>query len=74
MSNSMAGKHYGMLRTMRCIGYVRNKYTQQIWECKCECGRTCVKTDAELKRGSFKHPHEYLNCGADIHRREVRVW
>jgi len=61
---SMSGKHYGMLRAINVVCHTRiNGWTQQIWECRCECGRTCTKSESELK-----HTHKMLNCGSGVHR------
>ena len=52
----LAGKHLGMLTVEKFAGY--DEHNNRLWECRCECGNTCVRAEQTLK--NKKHIH---SCG-----------
>ena len=46
---NIIGEKYGRLTVIKYIG--NNKYNRSIWECKCDCGKTCNADKNVLQQG-----------------------
>ena len=60
------GKRYGNLTVLRQIGYRlnrKNTKTKILWECLCDCGKTCVKEGTSLRLGRVDR---CLTCSKSI--------
>lgn len=51
-SIDLTGQHFGRLTVLRRAG--RNSSGNSKWECRCECGKTIVVVDSNLKRGTTR--------------------
>lgn len=55
----ITGLRSGKLEAIRCVG--RTAWKDQLWECRCDCGKTCIKRRGNLVR-SRTH-----SCGCSRH-------
>ena len=55
--NKMIGQRIGKLVVVSPAP--RNKYKHLMWECKCDCGNTCIVTQSNLKRSK---PTQSCGC------------
>lgn len=50
----LTGQQFGRLRVVRRAEAKREFWGQAAWECECNCGKTCVVTGRELRKGHTK--------------------
>lgn len=60
----LIGQKIGKLLVLNDSG-IRSKSGQVKWECKCDCGNTCIKTKSEI----IRRPH----CGCQNKKRNVYI-
>lgn len=53
-ANDLTNRHFGSLKVVKRIG---SRWGKSLWLCECECGKTCERTNGQLKL--TKHP----SCG-----------
>jgi hypothetical protein len=72
------GARLGHITVVRCVG--QNERHQYVWECMCDCGRTCTKASVVLTRGVTYCGHRCAIKGKAIathgksHTKEYRAW
>lgn len=49
---NLEGLRYGRLVVMRHADY--DNYGNAVWECRCDCGKTCMVRSAHLRRGAVR--------------------
>lgn len=48
----LTGQRFSMLTAVQKVG--RTKQGNALWECKCDCGKTCIVRSNDLKSGNSK--------------------
>ena len=63
----LTGRSYGTLTVLKFAHReTKGRVTRLFWNCRCACGRLCIKEGACLRHGNTK------SCGESFHSHEVR--